>query len=241
MRASLFLSLFATATLSGCLNDGGSSDKPMGPQSCEAKLQHLITATHQHGSDSPYGSKASPVTTGNIISVSAYPPIAGIGPKDSRFRRAEDFEGTFPGVETGPDGDSIMQWIPPVWIRPGTSPSGRDTSMPRLLSPITSTIRVGSKDSWVAHFRIYDEGTGILVRDTTESFGLYGELLNPFRASQYGMITFLYWHGKDALGKEVQTGLYRWKISFDFKDGNGETYEVLTGRIGPECRETTTE
>ena len=38
--------------------------------------------------------------------------------------------------------------------------------------------------------------------------------------------------------QEVATGIYRWNITFSLKGGKEEKYEVLLGRIGPDCRDS---
>ncbi len=125
-------------------------------------------------------------------------------------------------------GDRIEQWIPPrymdqygkidenAWM---TCADGIETTAPMNFQPnCLSSVVVISDGAYIAQIEIFDQ-FGKFINTSTQRFGYCGELENPNRAHAGGYLSFLVWDQKDINGHYVGSGVYLWRVSFQYKEG----------------------
>jgi len=175
--------------------------------------------------------------------VQGYPPVAGVDARDPAFLLANsdvrtDRTGRFTR-ESG--GDWNVLWVPPTGFNPQdpmssyipSSPSeeprsGGETTYPSPMPSQIGVVQVATTGRYVAQVSIFDN-TGHFVRNFKQAFGYRGELRNPYRSSEKGMLSFLIWDLKDKSGAKAGQGVYIWRINFAFADGKQEVQVVKTG------------
>ena len=65
-----------------------------------------------------------------------------------------------------------------------------------------------------------------------QAFGYQGELSNPDRSTDQGIVSYLVWNLKDSHGARAGQGVYIWKIEFIFPDkATKEIQYVRTGLL----------
>jgi hypothetical protein len=178
--------------------------------------------------------------------VQGYPPVAGLDAQDPAFLLANsdartDRNGRF-SKETSGSWDVL--WIPPVGFSaqnpmnsalpnsPTDEPTftNPESGFPSVLPSDISVVQIATTGRYVANVVIFDN-SGHFVRRTRQAFGYQGELRNPYRSSEKGMLSFLVWDMKDQFGAQVGQGAFIWKIHFTFADGKQEIRVIRTGVI----------
>jgi Fn3 associated len=197
--------------------------------------------------DNPASPLAAKITGENpklaIRLVQGYPPVAGINSNEPAFMVAntdsrQDRNGRFTRQSGG---EWNVLWIPPVdfktqdpmnsYIPSSPSETPREVSEPTFPSELPthlSVVQVATTGRYVADVGIFDN-KGQFVRRFRQAFGYRGELRNPYRSSEKGMLSFLVWDMKDKFGAPAAQGAYIWKIHFTFADGKQENQFVRTG------------
>jgi hypothetical protein len=117
----------------------------------------------------------------------------------------------------------VYEWIPPAGLNgqgtldPDPADCHENAAEVRGLAPYPSnclsTIRVNSKDKYIAKISIFDH-LGKFVQSLEQRFGYCGELENPRRETPQGLASWLVWNQKDRNGRYVGSGVYIWKVEF---------------------------
>lgn len=180
--------------------------------------------------------------------VQGYPPVAGVDAESPGFLVANfDNRGDRSGRFTHESqGNWNVLWVPPANFESShpmdsyipSSPSeepitpGGEATFPSALPSHVSVVQVATTGRYVANISIFDN-TGTFVRSFKQAFGYRGELRNPYRSSDKGMLSFLVWDMKDKAGAQVGQGVYLWKIQFTFADGKQQVQVIRTGVLRP--------
>ncbi len=176
----------------------------------------------------------------------AFPPVAGLDPSSPQFiltmnELRTDKKGEF----TTRRGESewIVEWMPPHGFQDVESfrpfmPKRPDESShqemeyagPVRMPSNISAVQIITTGKYVAYVSIFDH-LGHYVTDFSQSFGYHGEMRNPNRSADKGMVSYLVWNMKDKKGQRAGNGAYVWKVLFLLEDEKQEVQFIRTGLV----------
>ncbi len=188
-----------------------------------------------------------------------FPPVAGLDVNDPKFLIAtHDPANNVPGetYKTQDPGKlGKLLFVPPVgfdaktgkWITNYVPESVNDStrasynevaSFEDFESTKYSAVEVVASSEYIAHVSIFDHH-GLFMQSFVQSFGYNGEMKNPNRSMQGGLVSWLVWDLKDSHGALSGNGVYVWKVLFQFKgskDGKSKQEIKYTkmGRLRPQ-------
>ena len=118
---------------------------------------------------------------------------------------------------------------PFVPANPGALPiSTTDPGVEVRLPSTISTVQVVSTGKYIATVSIFDTH-GRFIKQFRQAFGYQGELTNGERRTNKGLVSYLVWDLKDSKGQKAGQGVYIWKVTFAFENGNQEVQYTRTG------------
>lgn len=136
------------------------------------------------------------------------------------------------------EGQDIKVYIYDIKANPAVSKPGQKVKwiVPGghswdIIPDTISTIMVSTIAPYKANITIYD-GLANVVTSYEQVFGKKkGEMDEPLRANDRNKAktAFLYWNQRSSTGRKVGTGVYLWRIDFEFEDGHSEYRLVQTG------------
>jgi hypothetical protein len=182
-----------------------------------------------------------------IRNMQGYPPVSGLDPHSTGYVLATQDERTAGGGSWSQQsgGEWEVFWIPPSGFEAGKpyrsdipskvneDPSNdRENRIPTTIPRDISIVRVVTSGRYIANVNIFDH-LGIHVASFKQAFGYNGELRNPYRITDKGVLSFLVWNQKDKQGQVAGQGVYIWKVLFELENGNQELQITRTGLMRP--------
>ncbi len=176
----------------------------------------------------------------------AYPPVAGLDPNSPEFilsmnETRTEKKGEY-GLRRG-ETEWIMEWMPPYGFtdvesfkpympsNPGEPARNEiEYAGPVPMPKNISTVQIITTGKYIAFVTIYDH-LGQFVNEFKQSFGYHGEMRNPNRSADQGMVSYLVWNMKDTRKQPVGNGAYVWKVNFYLENQKQEVQFIRTGLI----------
>jgi hypothetical protein len=165
---------------------------------------------------------------GSIRIMAGYPPVSGLDPirNPNAYNLANNSDQNARNLVMK-NSAGALQYFPPPDASSGQS-EGQAEAAP--MPPGISVLQAMASERYTAHISIFDHMGGF-VKSWDQKFGFSGELENPHRRTPAGVRSYLVWDERDSRGQKVGSGVYVWKVIFDFDGGRRETHVTRTGLV----------